>query len=189
MDDINFKSTSKRFKNMRAKSRSLEEIMIETQRTYDEDPRGWGISLGMGKDGYGNIFISGPKGLWQIKVDSIYKPKPIGVGARVGAVDEFKKLISTKIPSYGFRPINEDQMSRLREGMSRHRPLDEIVGEILSAKPSPLGKLRGPGIVQGPIIHSNFHGYMSSKQKELDSKLKRNLDKLLFREGIGGMHY
>jgi len=49
--------------------------------------------------------------------------------------------------------------------------------------------LRGPGIAQGPIIHSNFHGYISSKQKELDSKLKRNLDKLLFREGIGGMHY
>jgi hypothetical protein len=168
---------------------SLAQILTEMWRRYEENPVGWGIALRKAEGGYGDIFILSPDGsLWQIKIDSLYNPRPIGLGMKVGGAEESREIIGESTPPYGFRPVTGAQMRRLRENLQRRRPIDGTIRSILSRKPMIPGDIRGSGIVSGPLIYSVHEGCLSDKQRELDLKLRKSLDKLLQRRGIGGMY-
>lgn len=174
---------------MEEKPRPIDEIMAEMMRQYDRNPLKWGISISRGRGGYGDIFILSPEGeLWQIKIDSVYKPQPLGMGMKVGGVEDSEKVISRKIPSYGFRPISRTHMNDLKEKILQDKPMDRTIREILSKKPAPLSEIGGAGVIHGPITLSDHSGYLSGRQMELDLKLKKSLDRLLYERGIGGIY-
>ncbi|MFQ5711295.1 MAG: hypothetical protein ACE5GD_05890 [Candidatus Geothermarchaeales archaeon] len=175
--------------SMASKLKPIEEIMAEMMRLYNKDPLGWGISVRMGRKGYGDIFVLSPKGeLWQVKIDSVYKPKPLGLGVKVGGFEESRKVISAKIPPYGFRPISKGHLEELRKNILQRRPVDKTVRGILTESPAPIGELVSPGIMQGPISFSSGERYLSERQRELDKKLEKSLDELLHRRGLGSMY-
>ncbi|MHA1130646.1 MAG: hypothetical protein ACTSRC_17015 [Candidatus Helarchaeota archaeon] len=167
--------------------KSIKELLAEINAKYNKNPSGWNISVSRDhRSGYGNIFISNPIHLWQIKIDSLYKPNPYGLGTHLGRPEDFAELIAPELPSFGFRPLLPTHLKKLQQRFEQKKPIDNIINDILSNKPVPLSHLQKPvaNYLMGPIMHSSFEGYVSDKQKQLDRKLKRSLDDLLFSKGI-----
>ena len=166
--------------------KSIKELLAEIDRKYNKNPSDWNISIGKDPNsGYGDIFISNPVNIWQIKIDSLYKPSPYGLGTKLGQTKDFSDLISSNSPSFGFRPLLPSHLKRLQRSVEREKPINQIVNEILSTKPVSINQLGKSNYLMGPILHSPFQGYVSDSQKQLDRKLKRSLDDLLLSKGIG----
>jgi len=55
-----------------------------------------------------------------------------------------------------------------------------IVGELMGRNPVSIPSINAPAVIQGPVTHSNDAlSIMGSKQKDVNSQLKEELDKLL----------
>jgi hypothetical protein len=167
--------------------KSLDAVMAEILKLYDKNPQGWKILVGRDDAGYGSILIQTPEGLWEIKVDSLWKPNPIGVGAKIDKVGELEQIVGES-PHFGFRPVPKDYVKTLKEAIEDHRPVDDIIKSLLSQKPAAVNKLRSTGVLSGPVIYRPEIPYISDKQLELDVLLRRNLNTMLNRNGIGGMY-
>lgn len=165
--------------------KSVKEVLEEIEKKYNQNPLDWNISIGRDPTGYGNIFISNEVNLWQIKIDSLYKPNPYGMGMKLGPVEEFSDLISPNLHSFGFRPLLPTHLKNLQSNIIQEKSINHVIDEILSEKPVSPNQSEHQNFLVGPVMHSSFQGYVSDKQKELDQKLKRNLDKLLQSQGVG----
>ncbi|MHA1265491.1 MAG: hypothetical protein ACTSRS_09675 [Candidatus Helarchaeota archaeon] len=166
--------------------KSIKELLEEIEFKYNQNPKDWSILVG-GQDhhGHGNIFISNKVNVWQIKVDSLFKPNPYGVGMKLGNVEDFHELIRPNDPSFGFRSLLPSHLDLLRRNVERQKPINEVIDKILSTPPVPLNQMKNNHYLMGPILHSSFKGYISERQKELDRKLRKNLNDLLLSRGIG----
>ncbi len=171
-----------------SQSQSYEEILQEILREYDSRPKNWKVTLGRSRDNrYYDIIISQGSSVWQIKLDTLYKPSPVGIGARIED-DKLDRKQHTTVPFYGFRPISERQLIDIQRG----EDLSLILEEILRAEPVPTSRIEGaPGFVHGPVA---IHGdplslkplsYVSDKQKLLDRKLTQELNSILFKRYSG----
>ncbi len=165
--------------------KSLREILAEIEALYNKNPLGWNISVGADPhSSYGNIFISNPLDIWQIKIDSLYKPNPYGLGTKLGPVKDFPELFPSSSPSFGFRPLLPNHIQKLQKEVEREKPIDNVIKEILGSKPVSIDQIKSNALI-GPVMHSSLQGYISDNQKALDRKLKRSLDDLLLSRGIG----
>jgi hypothetical protein len=155
------------------------DIMFERiLKKYNKDPKSWNFSVGRGhEDKFFDILISHEKDVWQIKLDTLYKPNPLGVGVKVGRSG---KAFDNPYP-FGFRPIPEGFIPELLDaGFS-----PGIIEEIMRERPKPIDKIKTPGIVQGPITFSRGSlDFISERHRKLDNKLKMELDRLLGRSGV-----
>ncbi len=127
------------------------------------------------------MFISNPLEVWQVKVDSIYKPKPVGLGMKVGGRAEARGILSNNRPSFGFRPISEEVIGKILghgEG-----DLNPALGGILKTEPKRLSEIRTPVVASGPINFGTRFP-LSKRQIELDQTLRSNLKDLLFKKGL-----
>ncbi|MDD1778521.1 MAG: hypothetical protein LUQ65_10170 [Candidatus Helarchaeota archaeon] len=163
----------------------LKELLAEIEQKYNRNPSNWNISIGRDQHNYGNIFISNPANVWQIKIDSLFKPNPAGVGMKLGPLEDFSDLISPSSPSFGFRPLLPTHLENLQKSIVQEKPINSIIDDILSEKPVSPNQSEHQNFIVGPVMHSSFQGYVSDKQKDLDRKLKRNLDDLLHAQGLG----
>ena len=166
---------------------SLDAVMAEILKLYDKNPLGWKILIGRDDAGYGSILIQTPEGLWEIKVDSLWKPNPIGLGAKIDKVGALEQIVGES-PHFGFRPVPKDYIKMLKEALENHKPIDDIIKSILSQKPAAINTLRNSGVLSGPVIYRPEIPFISDKQVELDVLLRRNLNTMLNRKGIGGMY-
>lgn len=166
--------------------KSIEELLAEIDAKYNKNPKGWNISVG-GPDprGHGNIFISNNVNLWQLKIDSLFKPNPYGIGTKLGEIDEFPEFKNPSSPSFGFRPLLPSHLDKLKLNLQQKKPINKVINEILNTNPVSINQMTKSNYIMGPIMHSSFKGYVSDKQKELDKKMRRNLDDLLLSKGIG----
>ncbi len=165
---------------------SLEEILKDLRKYYNKNPLNWRISVNKDSLNHGNILISNPdfELLWQIKLDSLYKPNPIGIGAKIKDFDFGNKNIDLKMPSFGYRPLLDEQLEQLQFKILEKKPLDNLIMDILNNDPIPVKDAKNKGLLEGPITFSP-PGYISKRQKELDKKLKRDLNQLKYRQGLG----
>lgn len=163
------------------KYKSARQTLDELTKKYDKDPKDWRMAVGTDERGYFDIFISNPIGVWQVKVDSIYKPKPIGLGMKIGGKMEAKRFASEKEPSFGFRPISNTLIESIMH--SREHQMDSFVDEILKQQPRRLADIKSPVFASGPIRYGDRF-QLSDRQTQLDLDLRKNLKKLLFREGM-----
>ncbi|MFQ6137128.1 MAG: hypothetical protein ACE5PM_08115 [Candidatus Hydrothermarchaeales archaeon] len=162
---------------------SAEELLEKLLQRYNKNPQGWNFLIGKGhEDRFFDILISHGRETWQIKLDTLYKPNPIGLGAKVGRIEG--KILRNPHP-FGFRPLSEDLVGDLlRSGLS-----SGIIEEILESKPVPIDKIKTPAVAQGPIRYSGLPpslrplDFVSEEHKKLDLKLGEELDKLLRKSG------
>ncbi|MFQ5910210.1 MAG: hypothetical protein ACE5IJ_05750 [Thermoplasmata archaeon] len=167
-----------------AEIESKEEIIKKLAAKYERDPKGWSVLVRENKSGYSDLLISTTDELWQIKVDSLYKPNPSAMGLRVGGKTEARRIASDSVPRFGFRPLPADILDRFLEGEFEREEFTRTIGRVLREEPKRLSEIDSPGLIQGPV-RFGWKGRLSETQKELDAKLKRSLDKDLFREGFG----
>ncbi|MHA1380180.1 MAG: hypothetical protein ACTSRG_17540 [Candidatus Helarchaeota archaeon] len=165
--------------------KTFEEIMAEIKRLYNRNPLDWQISINKDKYNHGNILITNPNysTLWQIKLDSLYRPNPISVGAKLKDFEMPGKNIIKK-PSFGYRPLFDEQLEKLQLNLVEKKPIDKLLLDILDNNPAPLKNVKNQGFLEGPVTFTP-PGYISKRQKELDLKLKKDLNKLKYRRGLG----
>lgn len=166
----------------------FEDLFNDLFILYKKNPFGWRISIKK-EPRFGNIFITNSRNVWQIKLDSIYKASPIGLGSNIGDYSENKNLFDIKTPYYGLRSIkNEDVRNMLMNNDMAYakRLIDEILNRpVVDNIDEMRGNNENYGFLSGPIHFSQEpdKSFLSKNQKKLDKELNDSLDKLLFRKG------
>lgn len=184
------------------KKKSIEEIMKKFYEEYQDHPEGWSFWVSpppSSDDFYEAYMIHGDEAFF-LKLDSIYTPKPAGVGTKV--MIERDQLVED-LPDFGFRkfskeeardflerlPKPEDYESKEKFWKDLKNSREEIVEEALDKKPVPFKNLEEPGEMAalGPYSSRSPLSYVSEKQEELREKLSRELERIVSRDYPG--HY
>ncbi len=162
----------------------VDQLMRKLSSKYNKNPADWRVLIGEPKGTHSDIFISTGSELWQIKVDSLYRSRPIGLGMRVGGREEAERVIREETPSYGLRPLPDDLIRRFMDGAIGYEDIVPVVDKVLKSKPRRVADIDTSAVLQGPV---QFGGpeELTRKQRELNLKLRRSLDRLLFEKQIG----
>ncbi|MGQ9543583.1 MAG: hypothetical protein ACUVTM_05820 [Candidatus Bathyarchaeia archaeon] len=163
------------------KMQPAERIKKEIARLYDANPLGWSVLVGKDSRNFSQVLVShGPK-IWILKEEWINPYKSVGFGVRLEGGGELLK--SDGLQQYGLRPLNRKQIKELTNLMEREEDLREFLMKVIKSKPVPSRDARSPLIVQGPIMAtSNPLSLLSDSHRELDIKLREQLEKLLLRK-------
>ncbi|MGQ9781506.1 MAG: hypothetical protein ACUVQ8_04550 [Nitrososphaeria archaeon] len=166
----------------------FENFLKKVYARYNRNPVGWKVLLGSDDKGFPTILFLSPEELWELKLDSLYKPNPICVGSKV--TDSIVKVErEPKSPSYGFRPVDDERAKLIIESLSKKEMPSDIVRKILLEEPKPLSEIeKRKMVLHGPIIHSPRLPLLSEQQVDLDVKLRRELQRILSNRGIGAMY-
>jgi hypothetical protein len=70
------------------------------------------------------------------------------------------------------------------DGAIGYEDMAPIVDKVLKSKPRRVADLESSAVLQGPVQFGS-PAELSGKQRELNTKLNRSLDRLLFEKGIG----
>ncbi len=164
---------------------TYEAILKKLTDLYNKSPIGWKIAINQDSSGFYNIYVLTPKGLYQIKLESLSIPAPLGLGTKIGGIKEARKVIGRRIPDYGFRTLSQKELKIIIEALAKNKPsiLGEVINRVLKAKPTKLPQKNFSALLEGPVIYLNKEVFVSRKQRELDEKLRRNLKKLMYKEG------
>ena len=144
--------------------RPVAEIMEEMRRAYKRDrrKREWRVLEGMDSRGHHDLFFYSPSsGLWQIKAELKSPHEFLGVGTKLvrRKVDErVKEVVEEGRPvPFGLMSIHPERRDRLiiAAGVGKHSESTDRLKELLS-----------------------------SRQRDLDVKLRRELERLCRREGL-----
>jgi hypothetical protein len=142
---------------------------------YSKDPRGWSFTVSpSARDGFFDARIGSPDESWHLKLDTIYKPSPMVLGARTpqGAEPLTSPL------SFGFRRVDPRETPTLledsQEGMSALLAYLSTLSPVAPA---------GPGsYIQGPVVFSSRGrpaASMTREQRSVDSRLSDEMRKLV----------
>jgi hypothetical protein len=162
-----------------------KRIRGEIAKKYESDPSGWRLLWGIDNKGHHNFLVAKDSKLWWLKEELINPLLSVGLGIRSALeADLERKVFSTKgsAPSYGLRPIAEEQMKRivgdLTMGLAPRIPIQEI----LHSEPKSLRDLDCSFLMQGPLHHvPQLTDILSDKQRELDAKLNSELERLVLK--------
>lgn len=152
--------------------RALAKYLLEK---YSKRPSGWNFTIApAAKESFFDALVSNPDEAWQLKIDSIFKPTPMVLGAKV-EVDTSKLANVGSIP-YGYRRIDADILMKLLREEDEPRStnaLDSILRPLEPVVPD-----KGGAYAQGPFVFTN-RSIVSSSQAQLDEKLSSEMRKLV----------
>jgi len=156
--------------------RSADEILQEVMKKYEKDPRGWHVFVSSDRI-YPTFLITSPKESWMIKIESRFKPYPLGKGIKL----DTKIKVPFHQPTYGFRPLSPEDIKKLFLFRKKPQELKSILDSLLRKPPSPLSEIRTPGVLGGPISFSDL-SWISEEQRKLEQKLTKELEKHIYRK-------
>jgi hypothetical protein len=157
---------------------------------YSRNPKGWNftVSPASGDSNFFDALVSGPDETWRLKIDSIFKPTPIVLGAKVDANEtDRRKLFPTlpTLPSYGYRKLDLDVVLKLlhdaategEQGRGQKSP-SEIEKILLGLEPT--APTKGHSYAEGPFVFTKQRlPSLSRTQADLDEKLTFEIKNLL----------
>ncbi|MFH1722602.1 MAG: hypothetical protein ABH950_08380 [Candidatus Altiarchaeota archaeon] len=150
--------------------KSSDEVRADVMRRYNKNPGEWRVWAGLDEDkNFTTIFINKGR-MWVVKDFPINPVKSIGVGSKMKA-DENLEVESPH--TFGLRPLNPNQVEDLVNGRFGS------VGELLSGKPISEDEIADQPFIQGPVYMPNQPIKFSTKQLELDAKMRADLQKLI----------
>lgn len=151
---------------------------------YSKNPDGWHFTVGPSpRDNFFDGIVSGPREAWQLKLDSIFKPSPIVMGARMDGLP----TPAANMPSYGYRKLEPEVLLQLIKEVSEESnslktsTLERILGSL-----NPVVPQNNASYAEGPVVFSNKKIVgKSDAQKSLDERLASEVKRLL-RESYPG---
>ncbi|MFX0096984.1 MAG: hypothetical protein ACFE7E_04405 [Candidatus Hodarchaeota archaeon] len=159
------------------KIRSADRIKKEIVKRYNSSPRGWQVMVRRDLRGHYDLIFTKDSNIWFVKEEFINPYKSVGLGAKqtIG-----RKLDVDNPFEFGLRPLSQEQMRTLIEILQKGSDLGRISKIIEDVEPTSARKIDTPYALQGPVIRVDRHtGLISEKQRELDQKLRIELEKLL----------
>ena len=154
-----------------------EEIKAKIVRRYNEDPHGWQVFTARDARGHiDTIFVQG-EDVFAIKEEVINPFSSVGVGVQEKV--NFKKPLAG--PSFGLRPVDLRTLEML---LAMNGNMQKgMMGELMGRNPVSIPSIDAPAVIQGPVTHSTDPlSIMGSMQKDVNSQLKEELDKVLWKK-------
>lgn len=161
--------------------RSADDVKREVLERYNKDPRSWHMLSGKDRYGYHDLVVMHGADVWIIKEQLVNPFKSVGFAVKtLCKVDPFQNIES---PQCGFRPVSQAQIADIFEMIRASKNSHELLSEIMNQRPVSLREVRSPAVVQGPILHLDRPtDFVSTKQRDLDLKLKVELERLLMKK-------
>jgi hypothetical protein len=148
---------------------------------YSKKPIGWNFTIAPSeKDRFFDALVSGPDESWRLKIDSIFKPSPLVIGAKTDAP---QGPASSPSAPYGYRKIDAEFLFKLIREIapedsqaSKTKNLDQLLGSLEPVKPVENGSyIEGPFVFsRNPVLTPH-----STSQYQLDEKLSQEIKKLM----------
>jgi len=157
---------------------------------YSSNPRNWSflISTNPLRDGFFDATVSNVDEVWQLKIDSIYKPMPIIIGAKVDAdATRIEKRLGTNSPTFGYRKLEPSVMMTILRKLTQEQQINsEKVTNVsnyinsLLASLEPVAPEAGTNYAYGPFMFTNGNCLTSNQNQklvaeELSHRLRDNL--------------
>ena len=156
---------------------------------YTINPKNWNfvISTTSMNDGFFDATITNPDEIWQLKIDSLYKPYPIINGTKVDIeLTKMKKIINKNIVPFGYRKINPPMIMNLFKKISEeqeiiarkdidymNKELNSFLGSLETTVP-----VKGTDYLYGPFLFTDKNIIdKNSPQKNASEKLATNMKK------------
>lgn len=148
----------------------ISKVKEEIWKKYNDDPRNWSFWISRDKNGeFYDLFIIHKDECYFIKMDTIYKPNPLGLGKKMKVDTDF----SSKLPESGFRKMDRSELEELFNKPKK----------LFKREPTSFDDLKENEVgFMGPQYMSQEPPQISEGQKKLDEKLSEELRKLMRRE-------
>lgn len=156
-------------------------------RKYTVNPRDWNfvISTTSMNDGFFDAAITNPDEVWQLKIDSLYKPFPIIAGAKIDIEStKMKKIMDKNVIPFGYRKIDPPMLMNLFKRISEEQEIiskkdvDFVNKELNTFLGSlePTVPVKDTDYLFGPFMFTpNNIIDKNSVQKNVSEKLSMNL--------------
>ncbi|MEM2901323.1 MAG: hypothetical protein QXO32_01115 [Candidatus Bathyarchaeia archaeon] len=161
------------------KLKSLHVAVEEILRRYERSPKGWRVTVSRDRAGHRDVIVTHGTHVWLIKEHEINPFKSVGFAAEMkGAKEE-----GSPIPDFGLRPVPDDMLSESLEAEGDPSLFLRMLKKVLKQEPVPLSQAMGLPVLQGPIMYSPRPlDLISQRSRELDVKLKNELERMLLRK-------
>ncbi len=156
---------------------------------YAVNPKNWNfiISTTSMNDGFFDATITNPDEVWQLKIDSLYKPLPIITGTKVDIEStKMKKIMNKNIVPFGYRKIDPPMLMNLFKKISEEqeiiakKDINFVNGELNSFLGSlePTVPMKGTDYLYGPFLFTDKNIIDNNPyQKNISEKLATNMKK------------
>jgi len=138
-------------------------------------------------DGFFDATITNPDEVWQLKIDSLYKPMPIITGTKIDIEsNKLKKIIEKNAIPFGYRKIDPPMIMNLFKKISEEqeniakRNINQINKEITSyfGTLDPTVPIKGKDYLCGPFLFTeNNIIEKNSHHKNVSEKLSQDMKK------------
>ena len=157
---------------------------------YSANAKNWKfvVSVSQMNGNFYDAIVSNPNEVWQLKIDSIYKPNPLIVGAKVD-VDPVKFNDNSHMP-FGYRKLDPEKIGKILSNMGENQDNSGISSYISSLISSSEPEVPTPNnsYAYGPFVFTQKNPIkVDEYQKDISEKLASRLkDKLrLLYSGYG----
>lgn len=149
---------------------------------YSANSRNWKfvVSVSQQNGNFYDAIVSNPNEVWQLKIDSIYKPNPLIIGTKVD-VDPIRFNDNTHMP-FGYRKLDPKKIGKILSNISENEDtsaLSSYIGSLISSTkpevPSP-----NNSYAYGPFLFTQKNPIkVDDYQRKISDKLANRLnDKL-----------
>lgn len=138
------------------------------------------VSVSQQNGNFYDAIVSNPNEVWQLKIDSIYKPNPLIIGTKVD-VDPLRFNDNTHMP-FGYRKLDPKKIGKILSNISENEDtsaLSSYIGSLISSTkpevPSP-----NNSYAYGPFLFTQKNPIkVDEYQRKISDKLANRLNEKL----------
>ena len=138
------------------------------------------VSVSQQNGNFYDAIVSNPNEVWQLKIDSIYKPNPLIIGTKVD-VDPLRFNDNTHMP-FGYRKLDPKKIGKILSNISENEDtsaLSSYIGSLISSTkpevPSP-----NNSYAYGPFLFTQKNPIkVDEYQRRISDKLANRLNEKL----------
>ena len=149
---------------------------------YSANSRNWKfvVSVTQQNGNFYDAIVSNPNEVWQLKIDSIYKPNPLIIGTKVD-VDPLRFNDNTHMP-FGYRKLDPKKIGKILSNISENEDTSALSSYIASLISSTKPEVPSPNnsYAYGPFLFTQKNPIkVDEYQRKISDKLANRLnDKL-----------
>jgi hypothetical protein len=149
---------------------------------YSANSRNWKfvVSVTQQNGNFYDAIVSNPDEVWQLKIDSIYKPNPLIIGTKVD-VDPLRFNDNTHMP-FGYRKLDPKKIGKILSNISESEDTSALSTYIASLISSTKPEVPSPNnsYAYGPFLFTQKNPIkVDDYQRRISDKLANRLnDKL-----------
>ena len=149
---------------------------------YSANSRNWKfvVSVSQQNGNFYDAIVSNPNEVWQLKIDSIYKPNPLIIGTKVD-VDPLRFNDNTHMP-FGYRKLDPKKIGKILSNISENEDTSALSSYIASLISSTKPEVPSPNnsYAYGPFLFTQKNPIkVDEYQRRISDKLaNRHNEKL-----------